>query len=59
MTLTCNLPFHETCKLNIKWDDNIVETVNKQDEIAKSFKPENQLFPAKNDFVLFYEEKQP
>ena len=28
-------------------------------ENVKSFKPKNQLFPAKNDLVLLYEEKQP
>ena len=28
-------------------------------EFQKSFKPKNQLFPAKNDLVLLYEEKQP
>ena len=27
-------------------------------EFQKSFKPKNQLFPAKNDLVLLYEEKQ-
>ena len=28
-------------------------------ECQKGFKPKNQLFPAKNDLVLLYEEKQP
>ena len=28
-------------------------------EFQKSFKPKNQLFPAKNDLELLYEEKQP
>ena len=28
-------------------------------ECQKSFKAKNQLFPAKNDLVLLYEEKQP
>ena len=27
--------------------------------MPKNFKPKNQLFPAKNDLVLLYEEKQP
>ena len=35
------------------------EYVTSLRECQKSFKPKNQLFPAKNDLVLLYEEKQP
>ena len=35
------------------------EYVTSLEECQKSFKPKDQLFPAKNDLVLLYEEKQP
>ena len=35
------------------------EYVTSLRECQKRFKPKNQLFPAKNDLVLLYEEKQP
>ena len=39
-----------------RWPSEYVTSLR---ECQKSFKAKNQLFPAKNDLVLLYEEKQP
>ena len=36
LVIMLKINFQEICKLNIKWDDNIGELVNKWDEIVKS-----------------------
>ena len=36
LVIMLKILFEEICKLNIKWEDNIGELVNKRDEIVKS-----------------------